>query len=244
MKEVNKDEVARYYIECELDNIVEGDNLRLIDNQYHSNLTRLLEALSFTYRANSVFDYVGSDQYRWEMREVFIEDILLTGMGEPLTKIIYSPQVQQNPRKFVDYVKNNQNQESIKQLMMRPVPDNRQIILTRESDQTLKMLDGSHRLFSMIMAGETKVKTYVAVLVDESAKGMIGDATFLRLRRLWEKTNDIKFRSSIERTVVGMMSCSTDGVQAVKAYWISMAPNDTVKNAGEKIVAMFEANVR
>lgn len=43
---VNKEEVAKYYIKCELDNIIVGDNVRLQDGLHGTNLPRLLEALS------------------------------------------------------------------------------------------------------------------------------------------------------------------------------------------------------
>ena len=48
---VERDIVADYYSLCELGNIVDGA-IRLKKDLYHSNSVRLLEALSFTYRAN------------------------------------------------------------------------------------------------------------------------------------------------------------------------------------------------
>ena len=104
MTVLDKDIVAEYYIECELDNIVDGDAIQLKKDLYHSSTARLLEALSFTYRANFVFDYVYGGEFRWEKRTVRADDITLTGMGEHLTEIIYSEHVQRNPRMFVEYI--------------------------------------------------------------------------------------------------------------------------------------------
>ena len=52
------------YIQCELGNIVAGD-IQVKNDLYHSNQSRLLEALSLTYRMNGVFDHVENDQYCW-----------------------------------------------------------------------------------------------------------------------------------------------------------------------------------
>jgi hypothetical protein len=107
MTEVDRMTVARYYVECELGNIVDCDTISYNERLNSSNLLRILEALSFTYRANSVFDYVASDRYRWKLSEVHIDEIVMTGMSELLTKIIYSDDVQQNVSKFIEYIKNH-----------------------------------------------------------------------------------------------------------------------------------------
>jgi hypothetical protein len=240
MTVVDRSMVAEYYIECELDNIVVGSNIQLKNDHYHSNTQRLLEALSFTYRANGVFDYVYGGQFRWEKREVAVDDIQLGGMGEYLTDIIYSKEIGQNPRKFVEYVKRHPEDERLHQLKPSVVPKNRQTILLRETQGGLKMLDGSHRFLSMIMGGADRVRAYVAVPVGTDEKPMIGDAIFLRLRKLWQQTDDVAFQRSIVSTVEGMIRASSDGKQAVKAYWVSMAPNEAVKSVGRQILETVE----
>lgn len=241
MSDVNKEEVARYYIQCELDNVIEGDNIRLRDGLYSSSLPRLLEALSFTYRANSVFDYVENNQFKWEKREVPVDDIVLTAMGEELTDIIYSDRVQQSPRKFIDYIQSHQDDARLDQLQPKPISDDRKIIILREHNGKLKMLDGSHRFIAMVMNGVESVSCYVAVLRDGNAKPMIGDATFLRLRVLWDQADDPSFKASIEQTVLGMMSSTENGLVSVEAYWFDMAPNETVRVAGKKLMNEFNS---
>lgn len=227
--------VAKYYIECELDNIVVGDNIRLREG-LDSGMSRLLEALSFTYRANGIFDYIESNRFRWEERMVNIDDIMLTGMGEILTPVIYSDQVQQSPRKFVEYIQHHPDDEGFHELKPRNIPSNRKTIILREHDGKLLTLDGSHRFLSMIMNGETSVNAYVAVLADKNAKPMIGDTIFLRLRQLWQQTEDLAFKQSIERTVVGMIAATSNGVQSVEAYWIAMGPDDNIKATGKRLI--------
>lgn len=241
MSDVDKDEVAKYYIQCELDNIIVGDNIRLRDDAYSTDIPRLLEALSFTYRANSVFDYVEGGQSRWEKREVSIDDIVLTGMGEDLTEIIYGDQVQRNPRKFVEYIKSHQDDERLTQISSRHVSENRKTMILREDDGKLKMLDGSHRFLSMVMNGATSVSAYIAILADKSAKPMIGDTIFLRLRKLWEQTQDPVFKSSIEQTVLGMLAETENGASSVEAYWVSMAPNEELRLVGQRLINKFNS---
>lgn len=236
MTSVDKEVVSKYYIACELDNIVVGDNIRLQEGLYQSNMPRLLEALSFTYRANSVFDYIESHKFRWEERVVNADDIILTGMNKALTEIIYSDQVQQSPRKFIEYIQNHPDDERFRQLKPRDIASNRKTILLREHDGSLQMLDGSHRFLSMLMNGETSVNAYVAVLADKDAKPMIGDTVFLRLRRLWQQTEDPLFKDAIERTIVGMIASTSNGAHSVKAYWVEMGPNEDVRAVGKRLI--------
>jgi hypothetical protein len=236
MVEVDRDEVARYYIECELDNIITGDNIQVRKDAYSSNMSRLLEALSFTYRANGVFDYIESGKYRWEKRIVTPDEITLTGMGEHLTDIIYSDEVQKSPLKFVDYIKSHPGDDRFSELHPRTIPQSRQMVILREDEGVLKVLDGSHRLLSMVMNGVKSMNAYVAVVATDDAKPVIGDAIFLRLRKLWQQTEDPLFRDSIENTVVGMIKATSNGEQSVNAYWIKMAPNEKIRITGQLLI--------
>jgi len=236
MSIVSKDEVAKYYIRCELDNIVDSKAIKLKEGLYNTNVSRLLEGLSFTFRANSVFDYIESNQYKWEEREVSVDNILLTGLSGKLDELVYSDQIQQNPLKFVDYIQNHSNDELLEQFKPKDIPDDRQIILLRESNDKLMILDGSHRFLTMVMSGKRTVACYVAILADMNAKPFIGDATFIRLRKFWQQADDPAFKKSIEQTIIGMMASTVNGRDSVRAYWVDMAPNDEVKAVGKKLL--------
>lgn len=236
MTAIGKDIVAKYYIECELDNIVTGENITLVEHLYSSSTSRLLEALSFTYRANGVFDYVESDQFTWEERTVSIDDITLTGMSPEITKVIYSDEVQQNPRKLVDFIRNHPGDKRFDEIQSNDVPENRRTLLLREKDGAIKMLDGSHRLLAMAMNGATSFHAYVATIADASAKQAIGDTVFLRMRRLWQATKDPAFKASIEKTVIGMIKETSNGAHSVQIYWVEAAPTQEVKAAGERLL--------
>lgn len=236
MPTIHKNEVAKYYIQCELDNIVDGEHIQLREGLYNTNVPRLLEALSFTFRANSVFDYIESNQYRWEKREVPVNSILLTRMSGRLNELIYSDQIQQDPYKFVEYIHNNPRDGLLAQFKQKDIPDDRKIIMLRESNKKLVILDGSHRFLTMVMNGQTEVTCYVAIHANNDAKPMVGDATFLRLRKFWQDADDLSFKSAIEKTVAGMMASSINGHSSVKAYWVDMAPNEEVRTAGKRLL--------
>ncbi len=237
MTTVDKDIVTKYYIECELDNIVTGENITLVEGLYSSNTSRLLEALSFTYRANGVFDYIENDQCTWQERTVSIDDITLTGMSPEITKVIYSDDVQQNPRKLIEFIQGHPGDKRFDEIQLGNIPDNRRTLLLREKNGVLKMLDGSHRLLAMAMNGATSFNAYVATVADADAKPAIGDTIFLRMRRLWQATKNPDFRASIEKTVAGMVRETSNGAHSVQAYWINAAPTKGVKVAGERILA-------
>jgi len=236
MSTVDKDTVAKYYVESELDNIIKGENIKLVEGLYSSNMSRLLEALSFTYRANGVFDYIESDQFTWEERTVSIDDITLTGMSSEITKVIYSDEVQQNPHKFIEFVRNHADDKRFEEIQPRDIPDNRRTLILREKDGVIKMLDGSHRFLAMAMNGTTLFHAYVATITDADAKPAIGDTIFLRMRRLWQTTKDADFKNSIENTVVGMIKETSNGANSVRIYWVNAAPTEEVKTAGKHIL--------
>lgn len=183
-----------------------------------------------------MFDCIESGKYQWEERTINLDDITLTGMSEDLTDIIYSDEVQQCPLKFVEYIRRHSDDDRFSEIQTTMVPQNRQTLLLREDNGTLKMLDGSHRLISMIMNGIKSTNAYVAVANSNGARPMIGDAIFLRLRKLWEQTADPLFRASIEKTVIGMIKATRNGEQSVDSYWVRMAPNEEVRAVGRRLV--------
>lgn len=183
-----------------------------------------------------MFDYIESGKYVWEEGAVNVRDITLTGMGEILTPIIYGDEVKQNPLKFVEYIQRHKDDDRFRELSVRPVPENRQILILRETDGILKTLDGSHRLLSMIMNGTEQVKAYVAIPSSSDTKPMIGDAIFIRLREQWRGTDDPQFKDAIERTVIGMMRSTSNGRDSVKAYWVTMAPNEQIRSKGLELL--------
>jgi hypothetical protein len=243
MINVDKDTVAKYYIECELDNIVTGENIRLAEGLYHTNTSRLLEALSFTYRANGVFDYLEGGQFQWNERVVSIDEITLGGMSPEITKVIYSDEVKQSPHKLIEFVHNHPGDKRFEEIQPRDVPENRQTLLLREEDGIIKMLDGSHRFLAMAMSGKTSFRAYIATATHNEAKPMIGDTVFLRMRRLWQKTTDPIFKASIEKTVVGMIRETSNGAHSVQIYWVDAAPNQEVRTAGKRLLEETRATV-
>lgn len=235
MNDIDREIVATYYIECELDNIIASKNLQLTESA-KANLPRLLEALSFTYRANLVFDYVMDERFTWEKRIVRVDDVTLTAMGEFVTPIIYSPEVQRSPRKMATYIKQHPDDEHMQGLRYRPVPENRQIILMRQDGDKIKMLDGSHRFLSLVMEGKEFIEAYIAKPANSNAKPMLGDAVFLRLRLQWQATDDPELKRAIEQTARGLVDQSSDGQTAISAYWVSMVHHTDVKAAGLRIL--------
>ena len=157
-------------------------------------------------------------------------------MSSEITKVIYSDEVQQNPRKFIDYIHSHPGDTRFEEIQPRHIPDNRRTLLLREKNGVIKMLDGSHRFLAMAMNGTTSFHAYVAVIADTDAKPEIGDTIFLRMRRLWQATKDPDFKKSIEKTVVGMIKETTNGAHSVQTYWVKAAPTQEVKAAGERML--------
>ncbi|MGI6612409.1 MAG: hypothetical protein ACOX0Z_02445 [Candidatus Nanosyncoccaceae bacterium] len=234
MTKIDCKEVAKYYIECELDNISNG-SIKLHNNP--PDWPRLLEALSFTFRANGVFDFIMNPQNIWEKREVDANKIRLTGMGEGLTEIIYNPKIDRNPKRLAELIQKNPTDTRFANFKTRDVPENRQTIILRRSGDEMWLLDGSHRLLSMLMRGKSRFTAFIVTPTKSNTKPFVGDAVFLRLREFWRNSTNTNFKESIEKTIAGMVSESDNGYNSVKRYWIDDAPNEEVVKAGKRILA-------
>lgn len=235
---VDHKEVAKYYIECELDNIIAGEDIKLHNGL--SDWPRLLEALSFTFRANSVFDFVMSYPNAWEKREVDADQIKLTGMRTELTKLIYSPEINRSPQKLIDFIQQNPGDPRLASLEVRTVPANRQTLILRQQNEELWLLDGSHRFLSMLAQGTTKFMAFIVTPNSDVLKPFVGDTIFLRLREFWRHSTDESFKKSIEETAAGIARESVNGRASIQKYWIDDAPNGDIRKVGKKILSTAE----
>lgn len=100
---VERFDVAKYYLNVELRNVVTGDFALRSDLTEHQ-LWRILEALSFTFRTNGVFHIISDRSFDWFSGEIAAKDIVLGGMSLPVTELIYSDQIKQDPIKLRDFL--------------------------------------------------------------------------------------------------------------------------------------------
>lgn len=246
-KKVSPVEVGKYYLKAELGGIFPGseETRKTIDGAVDAlddhNFWRLLEALSFSYRLNYVFWSISNTSFSWSEEQWLAANLTLTGMNPAINSITFSPEINQNPIKFRDYLIKyfEKHPSNDPQKLGEFRPDNRTVkypkIILREEDEKILLLDGSARLIKFLLEGQKQVIAFVARKTGQEDMFRVGDSTFLLLRNLYVNSNPEE-KGAILRTVERLMNISTDGYTAVKNYWVDHARDDNLRKIGESLL--------
>lgn len=249
--DVDRLQIARYYLESELPNILHDEGVEahtLINNSVQrlsdKQTWRLLEALSYTYRINNVFALVSNAGYDWQEVELPLDAITLTGTRPHIDKIVYSEEIQQNPEKFARYlqayfsehVQKDDDPLDLNEFRPRDEPIVHDTLIVRQTeDGLIKMVDGTHRLIARGMAGEGSFRCYCAVPNDEPALHHRGDSLFVTLRRAYLAMPE--HQDAILEVTKALAKDSLDGIDAVKDYWVTHARTDDARQIGQALLA-------
>lgn len=240
-KAVSREEVARFYINTELRNIVSQP---VSQKELHgTDLWRVLEALSFTFRANGIFTFVSDEMYDWYEAKLPATAITLTSMSESANKVVYSPEVARDPAKMVAYLRAyfakhpHDDPEHLNELRPRPVPLALRTIIVRQKDTNLHIADGSHRFLSLLASDKPTVNAYVGVLSGKPSRPMVGAALPHRLKLMFEHTTDPADKKAILRVMRLLLDIHSDASEAVQKYWIGYARNKDSEKAGCGLLA-------
>jgi hypothetical protein len=241
-KNVSPIEVGKYYLKVELSRIfpekardfIEAGVERLDKEEFW----RFLEALSFSHRLNSVFWCVSDDSFSWSEERIQTKKTILTGMNPTINKIIYSKEISQDPLKFRDFLlkyfekhKNNDDPKELGRFRPREKSIVYSKILIREEEGKLYIIDGMNRFIAQLLGEKKEI---VAFIGRKSRKGkqMIGDSTFLLLRKAYERGNEEE-KKAVLKVVEKLMKMSSDGESAVRNYWVKhIRDKKELKKAG------------
>lgn len=251
---VNREEVARYYLKSELPNIIPAaaDNKavisaieRSVDQLDTENLWRLLEAISFTYRVNGMFRAITNESRDWHEITLPISAITLMGTKPHINDIVYSDRIKQNPHKFAAYLQEYfhkypyDDPENLNEFRPRNQKIRQATVVTIEEKNEIRILDGTHRLTAQAVAGVKTVRVYSAVPNRKPSKSMIGDSTFVLLRQLYSRYTHPKQRAAILETTALLARASTDGRNAVETYWVEHPRSEKIQSVGKSILSMI-----
>jgi hypothetical protein len=239
-------EVCKNYLTAELSKIFQEGNFKeglinSINKLSERDLWRLLEAISFTYRLNGVFEIVSNTSFAWKEKEVDCKDLILTGMNPSINKIINSERIKNDPIKFRDYLLSyfkehpHDDPENLDQFRPNAKPIEYPTILLIQDEDKLKLLDGSNRLMAHLINGGTKMNAIIGKSV-VNGKRRIGDSTFLLLRMAYETSGD-KEKQAIYTTTKRLIELSSDGHKAIQAYWIDHTEDETLKKIGKSLLS-------
>ena len=246
--EVSRVEVGKYYLKAELCRVFPGPKSfrKTIDSQIDSieefEFWRFFEALSFAYRLNYVFHYVGNSSYSWNEERWSISNLTLTGTNPEINAITYSPEIERSPLKFRDYLKKYffEHPKDDPQNLGQFRPEKKAVffpkILLREEDGKILLLDGSNRLISLMFAGKESVEAFVGRKNGKEEKPRIGDSTFLLLRNLYVNSDE-KVKAATIKVTRKLIEMSTDGKGAVENYWIRHSSDEALRKVGRMLIA-------
>ena len=98
------------------------------------------------------------------------------------------------------------------------------------------MLDGTHRLMSLIAVGVTQVEAYYTRPNGRPSRPMIGDSTLVNLRHLYESAADDEQKNAVLTVVRQLLHTTSDAKSAMQGYWNEYAKNDDVRVAAKKLL--------
>jgi hypothetical protein len=250
-KDVDRLELARYYLICEFPNIIAHDNEAVraaveasVEALQPKSAWRLLEALSQVYRLNSVFSFISSTVVEWYELELPVSAITLTGLRPDIDEVTHSKAINRDPLKFAEWLNRYFDQhpkweddpKDLNEFRRNGGRVHHPVLMTRESRGKIAILDGTHRLMTLARAGNESARVYAAVKTTGKPKFRVGDSSFETLERLFRRYQGPADRAKIEDVTVMLAKISTDGKAAVQSYWIDHPRTESVKAAGKRIL--------
>lgn len=247
MSSITATEVARYYAKSELSKLLESESAAAelsssVDSMSEAEVLQLCEGLSVPFRLNWVWWILANPTFTWSLRQVPVEDVHMTTLGQdPLSDIIESPEINNNPLKLKEFLLNKFNQEDFDSFSnFRPDLSKKILfprVMLRQRQGKLMLLDGSHRFIEMLLRGQSSVEAYVGVSSDESSSGVpvSGPGGFYSLKRLYLNSSKPE-QESIFAVLCNLAEHSPKAEQYIKRLWIDEADDDAIKSAGKKVL--------
>lgn len=245
--------VAKYYLEVELFKLfknstdVMADTIcETVQNLSESKIWALLEAISFTYHLNGVFYNISRDNYVWKEEAWNVKNLILTGMDSKTNKVIFSKEVNGDTLKFKNHLLNyfKITGEDDPEGLLSYRPSKKVIVfkklIMKEQEGKIQMLDGSHRLIEMVLAGIEEVTAYVghpsSKEAEEKPISRMGNSTFILLTIMFKKGSQEE-RAAVVTLLKQLIRNSVDGRAAVQKYWIDVQRDEEIKEAGIGILS-------
>lgn len=222
--QVDPFEVARYYLEAELGNVVGEAAARVtVPTLDEQQVWRLLEALSVAYRLNGTLWFVGGKMYNWQEVVIDPATVKLLGLNATLNPILALPEVDWEAGKFAVWLASHREDpayaKEVAGFYTKPSGLLLPKIILRDYKDQLVVLDGIHRLMAQMLEGQTEITAYYGVKTG-SDRIMVGYSTFWFLARVWRRAATPEAKQTVLDTVLIIARDSTDGAAAIQTCWI------------------------
>lgn len=170
-KNVDRREVARVYLKGEFGRVFPS-NARpvvnavddMVDQLDDAELWRMLEAMSHTFRLNSVYFDVTDNGLDWHEVELPISAIRMSGIDPIVNKVLSSREIGLDPVRFAAWLRANPDVEpNFDEFRPRKGGVRHPMITVAETGDYLKIRDGSHRLIAYALEGHKTVRAFTSV---------------------------------------------------------------------------------
>ncbi|GEM_PF-6812507 len=156
--------VAKYYLTVELGKPFQKKESKLklktfIDSLEIGELWKLLKLVSEEYRKNGVFQLLTNPQHKSYEKVINIKNIKLGDVNENVKK--YLILAEYDPLKFKDLLIANKDVGELKEFQPQELTEEESIFIFTHDEGTYKIVDGIHRLMSLVQQGIHEVKGYI-----------------------------------------------------------------------------------
>ena len=156
-----------------------------------STLWGLVSGISESIRLNSVHEYLTDDTWKWELKTIYIEKLMLTGMGPPLDRYILEI-CGGSPSAFFNLWSKDEKVREIcassgigilNSLNIKP-------LIVFEKQGKYYLLDGMHRALSAIISNEKSITVWVGINSNPLGKPLINGSMCMLLWKLWKNSDN------------------------------------------------------
>ena len=245
-------EIGRYYLRAELPNVLAADPetaaglAETVESAVAALpddvLWRLVEAMSFRFRANRVFGLLTDAGIDWQEVRLPLDAVTMTGVMPHIDDIVYSDRIDRNPVTFAaflrDYYAKHGDYDPAGLNLFRPLglPIPLDAILVESENDRPALLDGTFRVVEMAQAGVASVRAYWAVPNGRPHRQMAGDSAFIQLRDLYARHRGRPDAQAVLSTARLLAVDSRDGLRALRTYWVDHPRDADIKHAGTDLL--------
>jgi hypothetical protein len=142
------------------------------------------------------------DSYSWELEDIAIKDLMLTGMG-PVVDPITLEKSERDPLKFK---KLWENDPQIRKTLTEDADITEKVatdypIIVFEREAKLAVFDGMHRSLATIISGKPTIQAWTGRVTNPNGKPLLNSSMSLLLWKMWKNSEakDDELKKAIRR---------------------------------------------
>jgi len=174
----------------------------LLEREGEQPFWSLVAAISEGWKLKSVFYFLSSSKYRWELQEIPLSELVLTGMSPILDKYTIR-KFNRSPRAFANAWRQDKKmrEEILKTGFSKHKERDSSPILVVKTESGLRVIDGMRRVLLALVDKKNKIVAWVGYEVNPNGKPLVSLGYCYFLSQIYErsKNQDKNLEESIIR---------------------------------------------